>query len=372
MGSFQQISLGIICLVAAFAFGAYVNNNRISEQADVAKTDHSNDPVGNVKSRLQLDDADTVDKRPAPMATMRSPLPPPSQLAMPRRKSPASGMPIQKPSSVANPSAGVQVPDFSMIAAEFKNTPIELPPLVQPSDQSAMPERKQQVPIAKPGNVVSQVPLQNPAVEQPAESEAGSIGDRFRRATEAKSSMDDFANKLHGPTDSQSDEPKSLLKPPVNPDGSLAISNPDAPSQVQMPTFRASGSAAAESIAPDRQTIDTSGTYQVAEATDPDMGTSFTPPPAPAPERAKLPFGLTDESKNELARLRNTANNKIGLQSTRFIDHVVQQGESLQSISTKYFGKPDFYLDIYLANRNVLRNPAVVPTGITVRIPKYQ
>jgi nucleoid-associated protein YgaU len=88
--------------------------------------------------------------------------------------------------------------------------------------------------------------------------------------------------------------------------------------------------------------------------------------------RAKLPFRLTEESRSELARLRTSADSKMALQTTKFVDHVVQSGETLQSISTRYFGKPDYYLDIYLANRNKLRNPAVVPVGITVRVPMYQ
>ena len=150
MGSFQQISLGIICLVAAFAFGTYVNNHPSGNNAPVDAAgdllDGGSNRIGNVQSRLKLDGLDTVNKRPAPIATMRDPLPPPSQLSGDSTRdlsgkslgnksfnSKSLSMPTYSQDTTSGktsgPSSGLQVPDFSTIAAEFKDTPIQLPPI---------------------------------------------------------------------------------------------------------------------------------------------------------------------------------------------------------------------------------------------------
>jgi nucleoid-associated protein YgaU len=85
-----------------------------------------------------------------------------------------------------------------------------------------------------------------------------------------------------------------------------------------------------------------------------------------------LPFGLTDEAKSRLVAIRSDASSRISLNTTKFVDHVVKRGETLQSISIRYFGNPDYYLDIYLANRTKLRNPVDVREGTFLRIPVYE
>lgn len=89
------------------------------------------------------------------------------------------------------------------------------------------------------------------------------------------------------------------------------------------------------------------------------------------PPRRQLPFRLNDQARTDLANLSSRINSDIGLESTQFINHVIQRGETLQSISQRYFGQPDYYLDIYLANRNKLRNPGQAPQGVSIRIPIY-
>ena len=54
---------------------------------------------------------------------------------------------------------------------------------------------------------------------------------------------------------------------------------------------------------------------------------------------------------------------------SKFIDYETQPGDTLHGLSQKFFGKPDYYLDIYLANQTTLDNPSTVPGGITLRIP---
>lgn len=52
-------------------------------------------------------------------------------------------------------------------------------------------------------------------------------------------------------------------------------------------------------------------------------------------------------------------------------DHETVAGETLQNLAVKYFGDPAYYLDIYVANKDVLRSPSELPSGITLRIPVY-
>jgi nucleoid-associated protein YgaU len=59
------------------------------------------------------------------------------------------------------------------------------------------------------------------------------------------------------------------------------------------------------------------------------------------------------------------------LETNRFVRHRSKPGETLQQVSRQYYGKPDFYLDIYLANQDVLRNPGRIPDGTSLRIPVY-
>lgn len=87
--------------------------------------------------------------------------------------------------------------------------------------------------------------------------------------------------------------------------------------------------------------------------------------------RTRLPFNLTSDAQSRLVQDRDRAAANLSQPSTRFVEHTIVSGETLQSISKRYYGKPDFYLDIYLANRNYLRNPADTPVGVTIRVPLY-
>ena len=53
-----------------------------------------------------------------------------------------------------------------------------------------------------------------------------------------------------------------------------------------------------------------------------------------------------------------------------FKTYVTERGDTLQTISESFFGTPEYYFDLYLANRNILVNPATVPTGVELRIPR--
>ena len=54
-----------------------------------------------------------------------------------------------------------------------------------------------------------------------------------------------------------------------------------------------------------------------------------------------------------------------------FREYQTQPQDTLQTISEKFYGSADYYFDLYLANRDQLSNPATVPVGMTIKIPKF-
>jgi nucleoid-associated protein YgaU len=52
-----------------------------------------------------------------------------------------------------------------------------------------------------------------------------------------------------------------------------------------------------------------------------------------------------------------------------YVNYTTVFGDTLHSLSTKFFGTPDRYLDIYLANRQLIESPSEVPVNTEIRIP---
>jgi nucleoid-associated protein YgaU len=55
--------------------------------------------------------------------------------------------------------------------------------------------------------------------------------------------------------------------------------------------------------------------------------------------------------------------------SQRNQTHVIAEGETLFSIAEKHYGDGSRFIDIYQANRDVLKNPDKLPVGATLRLP---
>ncbi len=49
--------------------------------------------------------------------------------------------------------------------------------------------------------------------------------------------------------------------------------------------------------------------------------------------------------------------------------HVIRAGETLQSIAKRYYHSDEHYLEIYVANQDVLPSPIKLPPGTTIKIP---
>jgi hypothetical protein len=413
MGSFQQISLGVVCLVAAFAFGTYVNYHPADVQhplAQNASDDLAVQPVGNVQSRLTDGQFDVINRRPAPIATMRNPLkprfpmpvdaqvsvvprvesklPPPSQLANqdPPKPSESRPWPTPKNHEPSNSGEHSDVPDFSAIAREFKNNPIELPTLGLMPSVGSMPSHVPPIstvttppaPVAPLKKLAHRTHRVGANTLNPATAPHPSTADVRRNWKASPSfSADDFAPQLNG----------QFVAPPIPPEIASNSDSNIVPAEhlARIPSYSnpASSNPASSGVATFKPPIEPAHSNHViskqAAPNDVYRGSLTTAPGEELDDsrssnrvRTMLPFGLTDEAKSRLVAIRSDASSRISLNTTKFVDHVVKRGETLQSISIRYFGNPDYYLDIYLANRNKLRNPVDVREGIFLRIPVYE
>lgn len=57
------------------------------------------------------------------------------------------------------------------------------------------------------------------------------------------------------------------------------------------------------------------------------------------------------------------------LQPVNYVSYTTVFGDTLHGLSSRFFGTPEYYLEIYLANRQILENPSQVPVNTTIRIP---
>lgn len=84
-----------------------------------------------------------------------------------------------------------------------------------------------------------------------------------------------------------------------------------------------------------------------------------------------VPQEMAAAARHGMIEVRSRQTHGLRLETNRFIRHRSKPGETLQQVSRQYYGKPDFYLDIYLANQDVLKNPGRIPTSTSLRIPVY-
>ena len=105
-----------------------------------------------------------------------------------------------------------------------------------------------------------------------------------------------------------------------------------------------------------------------------DSKTAATPAPMlPAnPAPASSAGGpSTQATANSLVPVSQPGTKKLEIDTDSFRIHVVRAGDTLQSLAQKYYGKTDFYLDIYLANQDQLTSPINLPAGKALKIPDY-
>ncbi len=322
----------------------------------------------------------------------------------------------------------VDVPDFSELARSFENTPLALPsdtrfetgaPATTPSLIAATPDVRNSsyyqpnvvTPKPRPrqnrGDFVSSRRKRGDMVPPAApryRNFAGSAPEAVSppqpmtpyelKQDESSFRQQDFAPQL-GHRDARPIPPSrfnnnraSDIKPqrvslaPPEPDNSALVPNvPELNVVVPNPNQSATAATNNKHVHSYYDTLADNHQFQRDDFRRANGVTSMTrgesviaakPQTVPTPAaRPRVPFALNEAGRSELARIRSRQQSKIDLPTERFSQHTTRTGDTLQNLSVEYYGKPDFYLDIYLANQNVLRNPVQIPPGVQLRIPQY-
>ncbi|WP_432799693.1 LysM peptidoglycan-binding domain-containing protein [Poriferisphaera sp. WC338] len=72
----------------------------------------------------------------------------------------------------------------------------------------------------------------------------------------------------------------------------------------------------------------------------------------------------------ERSRARKAASSKSSNKTAATNSHKVQSGETLSSISEKFYGTPNRWRDIYNANRKKMKDPDAIQPGMVISVPK--
>jgi len=383
MGSFQQILLGGICLAAAFGMGHYLNNKPVTDL-----------PAGAIaESKSDTGNGFRWGKAESPSSFLESPEATPSATIVTMREPVSSNLPMLKsPSAITSESMGgadlsnlmrspgnsgnvgsasipniidnqrqkvIVVPDFSELAASFKDTPLELPPMQG---------------VRTPNSRADDAP-------------AGNL-----RQNPRNESVDPYADAPNAPTRVRETAPAADLAPA---DFAPELTSRRFSDTAEFQEFRESRNDSQEmsssktrqqSLADNRQPIDNRlfvdppvvPDFSILEQESVNDGRNVSlraeveQQTTNRATRPQIPFGLTEEAKTELVGLRKPADRQLKIGAKRFDEYVTVEGDSLQSLSSKFYGRPDFYLDIYLSNQSRLRNPAELPIGTRLQIPMFE
>ena len=430
MGSFQQIVMGVTCLAAAFFFGSYLHNR----PAEIQKTTDSQvvptDPLDSIfafgkkpaKSnanqpafaapRVAIQNQNTAT---AP-ATAVLPAIAPSELA-PTAVAIQRGGESQKASVVPTATRRPVVPDFSELASRFRNTPLEL-------DQSPSNEVKSSVHQSErvpwsgvfkaPEMVIRQPentqPLQNlkSAVDQVEESIrnefAASTPQPTRWRVNRSDKIDQFQSvkqpRVLAPRESfEQDgfEQRETIDDVLSrrsadwlkdekPIPQTWATNP--PQEGWMSGRRREVTQKAAMRSRDILEVEDPGNRfqsfinEVEEISSPgpDFDTSYyTPstqrqdsmaPPAPTTRIQTIQSGSSSDNWNRQSNVGSGFQSQSSAARQAGNRYEGQRGDTLQSISVRFYGTPAHYIEIYKANREVLDRITSSLEGVVLKIPK--
>ncbi len=407
MNSIQQIILGAGCVVAAFLFGSYINSNPSlgTPQGRVDESDRLTSEAIKLKMPEQMPMMTHRKEPEYDLENAESPtdlvgLPAPSDLSQsePLRVNkieiPALSIDQQDRHQAIAEQSPVErdlgpAPDFSHLADRVpgqsfpaeKDATKSTMPVLKKSTESSLKNLAQSF---QRGNDFDQAaePIETEAAEPPnfaATAGRTDLGKVRSTPGDTPSPQATIANVVADPVVGPAAESEQFVRQGSTPaTGKNAIpEQPNVASPVDSGQVRslarwdteprAAANEIAEPLPDESRSDDGLVGNSVLTRIEPDNGTLTNRATV-----SRLPFQLTDTGKAKLVRWRKAAANKISLQSTQFLPHTVEQGESLQSISVRYFGKPDFYLDIYLANRDQLSSPVGVPVGTVLKVPVYE
>jgi hypothetical protein len=134
-------------------------------------------------------------------------------------------------------------------------------------------------------------------------------------------------------------------------------------------------------ISPPRNMIDNDLTV-VQRRVDFEPNQSYQAPPNPNHLRSGLSSNQNKPTRvrpvqpintqTAVTAIRPRTQSPVMMNATEYLNHETVRGETLQQLAVKYFGDAAYYLDIYVANKQVLRDPSEVPAGVNLRIPVYK
>ena len=425
MGSFQQIIMGSTCLAAAFFFGSYLHH-RPAHNPTAQPSAVSADPMASLLGfgHRPETEAQPATMQPAPLQNQTAAIDP-SEIApvlvsntTPMRQ---DTLPVQ-----ANPLPRKPVvPDFSDLASRFRNTPLELgrnasaKPKSNESPIHASERVQYSGTFSAPEMVIRQPkdtqPLQGfqNAVDRVEQSVAVSVtetqptSDRWRTSQPSQPSQPERfqsfkpAPKPIAPPEFVNREPRETIEDVMSKHTTDWLKEPtasqfqrdDNASQPQQ-TFATNPpqSQGWHSLQQRKVTEHAAQRHQdLLEIEDPgnrfrsmQNDVAYASPPEPDYSTYYKPSanrqdvrGATGSNSKSSAQFRTNQNDRgsqdWGQQSN--VDrssgnrYEIKSGDTLQSISTRFYGTPDRYLDIYRANRDVLDRITSSPVGVMIEIP---
>ena len=409
--------MGLTCLAAAFLFGRYIHNRpaQIEQATEVA----SGDPID---SFLSAGTAPTTQTLPAfvqqaQQAQQAQPELPP-ELTTRIASAPVVTVP-QDRTPPALPQNKPVAPDFSELAARFRNSPLELNSNPETAPQavpvSHLPDsRPPQMHFRQPERTVSIRRITNH--REPAQPTAGSFT-REEFATPVQQSEDTFSSKGRwrvsrpGQIDqfvgnqqnqritiddiyeqrsadylrdgkpepwrgSDTQSVTSVTEPPLPFDPPKAQFSD--PARFTTPSNNSATTNSAPSFAELRRSLDrddpryrfsndrpsTSGNYGTTDSWQ------TKSPPRPEPDVPDTP--QQDFQTQQRTQTQTRSNFLQHQPQPRRRTYRVQPGDRLQTISTRFYGTPDHYIELYKANREALDGITNIPGGIEIVIPELE
>ena len=426
MGSFQQVLMGLTCLVAAFFFGSYLHNRPAKNDQAVDSQVAAMDPLEsifsfgrtNLKEPVGLDDSlATVD-----VAKLQSPKSDPRSTTnsaihdserVPVFNNGATKQQEKALAAVQSKAPSVRkpiVPDFSDLASRFRNSPLQL----ETSANEAQVERNavhesERVPTANAFENVPQVVIRKPEKLTPlsdftnqvdrieesirgefAQPDRNSAQDSGRWRVNRSKRLDQF--RANGQIPQQDTRPRQTIEDIVARDSTdYLLESDDAPKTFATDPIQGDWASAQrqqvtqKAAVRNRDILDIedpgkrfhSVLTQATPTTSPiqDYETDYYAPADPDSVKPQSNVGMSRIRKAQETNWQRRSNIRSGFENVGRAaangssTYRIQPGDTLQSISTRFYGVPDHYLALYKANRRVLDQITSSPAGVEIEIP---
>ena len=430
MGSFQQVIMGATCLAAVFFFGNYLHNRPAANEEVGQSQLTATDPIDSIMAFGQKPTAvqQIVKHQPATQQSQgfaqlpAAPVLPsidPSELA-PAAVSQRAVAAQNQPTVVPAVTRKAVVPDFSELASRFRNTPLELNEAQATTGVNARGvHASERVPYSgtfeAPKMVIRQPEIQptnqfRSPVDQTVEQVEQSIRQEFssvkpdsaRWRVNRSSEIDQYQEQPPAPrfqvnraTPQPDTGPRETIDDVLSrrsadwlkedePTPQTWATNPPQEGWASERRQKVTEQAALRNRGGILEVEDPgnrfrSEVFQVEDISppEPDFDTAYYTPteqrqdatPPRATTRIQTIRSNGSSNWGRQSNIRSQVNQNQFGQKQFGKSYEIQPGDTLQSISTRFFGSADHYLEIYKANREVLDRINSSPAGVVIEIP---